>query len=41
VDGNLITSPHPDEAAAFVEAILLSLGADNGALGRTRATEGE
>jgi protease I len=23
VDGNLITSPHPDEAAAFTEAILL------------------
>jgi len=41
VDGNLITSPHPDEAAAFAEAILLSLGTDNAAAGRARATEGE
>jgi protease I len=28
VDGNLITSPHPDEATAFTGAILLSLGAE-------------
>jgi len=41
VGGNLITSPHPDEAAAFAEAILLSLGTDNAAAGRARATEGE
>jgi len=41
VDGNLITSPHPDEAAAFAEAILLSLRTDNAAAGRARPTEGE
>jgi protease I len=28
VEGNLITSPHPDESAAFTGAILLSLGAE-------------
>jgi protease I len=28
VDGNLITCPHPDEAAAFTGAILSSLGAE-------------
>ena len=28
VEGNLITSPHPDEAAAFIEAILSSLATE-------------
>jgi putative intracellular protease/amidase len=26
VEGNLITSPHPDDATAFTKAILSSLG---------------
>jgi protease I len=28
VEGNLITSPHPDESTAFTEAVLLSLDAE-------------
>jgi len=30
VEGNLITSPHPDEAAAFIDAILSSLASEVG-----------
>jgi len=30
VEGNLITSPHPDEAAAFIGAILSSLANEVG-----------
>lgn len=35
VEGNLITSPHPDEAVAFTGAILSSLEAKGGAVGLT------